>query len=115
MAAELTIEVPRNGWYAQGWVLADNDGEVIDLTGHTLDLKIRAVAGQGVVLATAAIDIYDALNGRFTIEIDGADLAALDGSSELVRLAYDLVHTYADGVEMIPVRGQILLMPGVTY
>lgn len=115
MAANLNLEVPRNGHYAQGWVLNDNEGAPIDLAGHALELKIRAVAGQGGVLATAAIDIYDAPSGRFTVEINGADLAALDGSSEIVRLAYDLAHTYPDGVEMVPVRGLILLMPGVTY
>jgi len=107
--------VPRNGSYQQDWQLTANDGEPISLVGSELKMDIRPVAGQGDVIASASIDIHDAANGTFTVQIDGADFDAVPGETELVRLAYDLRHTFEDGVQHIYPRGQIQLMPGVTF
>lgn len=112
--AQINIEVPRNGHYHQAWTLRDSDKAPIDLTGHHLALSIRAIAGTGVVIATATIDIYDAPNGRFDVTIAGSDLNSMSGPSEIVRLAYDLRHVFPDGIMEIPVRGHIILMPEVT-
>lgn len=111
----LDIRVPRNGDYFEGWQLNDSEGNPIGLVGSPLDMRIRAVAGQGTVLATASIVIEDAANGIFTVRIDGTSLAAVSGQSEIVYLAYDLRLTYPDGIKAIPVEGQIILTPGATY
>lgn len=111
----LDIRVPRNGDYFEGWQLNDADGEPISLNGLALDMRIRAVAGQGNVLATAAITMSDPSLGIFTVRINGSSLASVAGQSEIVRLAYDLRVTYPDGVRAIPVEGQIILTPGATY
>jgi len=111
----LDIRVPRNADYFEGWQLNDNEGVALDLTGDTLALSIRAVAGQGPVLASATINLFDPANGSFTVRIRGSDLSSIDGQSEVVTLAYDLRITYADGIQDVPVAGQIILTPGVTY
>jgi FlaG/FlaF family flagellin (archaellin) len=113
-AAQIDLEVPRNGHYHEGWVLNDADRVPIDLTGHSLDLKIRAIAGTGSILSTAVIDIYDPVNGLFNITIDGSTLDSYGSTTEVLRLAYDLKHTYPDGIKQILTRGQILLVPEVT-
>lgn len=122
MRSDLSIEVPRNGHYQGGWLLrciAENEsGGVsyppIDLTGHSLDLEVRSVAGQGSAIAKADIDIYDPANGRFTVTLNGRDFRAVPGATERVRLAYDLKHTYPDGITRIYPRGQVILVPGVS-
>ena len=111
----LDIRVPRNGDYFEDWKLNDGSGQPIDLSGMSLDLRIRTVAGQGLVLASASITTADPGNGIFSVLISGASLAAVSGKSELVRLAYDLRLTYPDGIKAVPVAGQIILVPGATY
>jgi len=111
----LDLRVYRNADYHEGWQLRDTNGAPLDLTGCTLDLRIRAVAGQGAVIAAGVIDLSDPTHGIFTVTIDGTVLASVAGQSEIVRLAYDLRLTYPDGIQVIPAAGQIILTPGVTY
>lgn len=115
MLRDLDVMVPRNGHYQADWQINDDAEIAIDLTDSSLKLNIRSVAGQGAVLATAAIDPHDPTNGTFTVTINGADLSAVPGQSEIVRLAYDLVITFSDGKKGVLLRGQIILIPGVTY
>ena len=114
MPNSLDIMVPRNGHYQQDWQLLDNVGEPIDISDDALQLRVRAVAGQGSILASAAINPHDPTNGIFTVTLSGADFDSVSGESEIVRLAYDLVHIFSDGKRDIAVRGQIILMPGVS-
>lgn len=114
MSLDLNIEVPRNGHYCQDWQLADNVGEPIDLTGHALEISVKAVAGQGADIASADIDIHAPTDGLFTVTLAGADFSAVDGATEIVRLAFDLKHTDDGGISRIYPRGQIHLMPGVS-
>jgi hypothetical protein len=111
----MDIRVPRNGDYFEDWQLHDSDDNPIDISDDTLELKIRAVAGQGSALASAVIDKHDPTNGIFSVRISGASLLAVSGQSEVARLAYDLRQTFPDGIQFIPVEGQILLTPGATY
>lgn len=111
----LDINVYRNADYQESWQINDDEGQPIDLTGCAVDMRIRAVAGQGLALATPSVTIADATHGVITILILGSSLASVPGQSEIVRLAYDLRLTYPDGVKAIPVEGQINLIPGATY
>lgn len=111
----LDIRLYRNADYHETWQLNDVDNRPIDLTGCTLELSIRPVAGQGAVLATATITINEPASGIFTVLIDGAALSAQPGATEVVRLAHDLRLTYPGGFQHIPAAGQVLLTPGVTY
>lgn len=115
MAASLDIEVPRNGDYFAGWTLRDqNTGEPLDVTGWTLAMQVRHVAGQGSVVASAQFSGRIDHAGYFDVLLLGSDFAAVPGGSEIVRLAYDFRATDADGVRVIETRGQIILIPGVT-
>lgn len=111
----LDIRVPRNGDYNEEWQLSDNVNDPIDLTDVSLQLAIRLVAGQGAIVANAIINLHSPTTGQFTVRIDGTALTAITGPGETVRLAYDLRLTYVDGIKAIPVAGQIILTPGVTY
>lgn len=111
----LDLRVYRNADYFEDWQLNDTDGLPLDLTGDSIDLRIRAVAGQGQVLASGSIDIHDPVNGIFSVHISGFSLSEVAGPGEIVRLAYDLRVTYPDGIAAIPVAGQIILTPGATY
>jgi hypothetical protein len=111
----LDLQVYRNADYHETWQLSDTDNLPIDLTNCTLELRVRAVAGQGPVLATAVITINEPAFGIFTVFIDGAAFSGQPGATEVVRLAYDLRLTYPGGFQHIPAAGQVLLTPGVTY
>lgn len=113
MSRDLDLEVPRNGNYYQEWQLCDSDGEPINLTGATLAMDCRAIAGDTSVIASAAILLVEPLNGQFTVNWDGSDFDNVEGKTEIVRLAYDLKRI-AGGIAEIPVRGHIVLMPEVT-
>jgi len=122
MINSIDIEVPRNGHYQENWQIRaidfDADGKIIyppiDLTGHTLELDVRLSAGQGSVVASADIDIWDAVNGNVTITLAGANFSSVQGVAEIVKLAYDLKDIYPDGIIKVYPRGNVLLIPGVS-
>ena len=114
-----TIAIPRNGDYQQDWqfLARSHDGkswEPIDLTGHVLSMGFSAVAGQGMMIASAEFDIYDPANGWATVTINGENFASVQGESEIVTLAYDLKDTDVDGIRQIYPRGHAILIPGVS-
>lgn len=113
MSRSHNIEVPRNGHYFQEWQLRDADGMAIDITGNTIEMDCRAISGSGAVIASAVIGMVEPGNGQFSVKWTGADFDAVEGLTEIVRLAYDLKRTFG-GITEIPVRGQIVLMPEVT-
>jgi len=113
MRAELDISVPRNGDYYQLWSLEDADGVASNLTSHGLALDIRDSAGSGAVIASATIEIDDPPTA-FTVRIKGSDFDGFGSPTEVVRLPYDLKHTFPDAIVEVPVGGHILLIPEVT-
>lgn len=111
MPASLDIEVPRDGHYREGWHLRDNVGADLDLTGHTITAAAQAAGGTGPVIARAIIDLYDALHGRFDMTWAGANFASVEGTTEIVRLAWKLRDTAPDGITKDIVVGEIILTP----
>lgn len=107
------IEVPRNGHYYELWQITDVDQQPIDLTGHTLSMAARDAAGTGAIIATAILSIDDATAGSFHVKWTGSDFDAVQGATEVVRLAYDFKDTFV-GVTKIVCRGHIVLFPEVT-
>jgi hypothetical protein len=114
-AVRLDIEVQRNAAYARDFLIEDEEGLPIDLTGVTHEFDIKYHAGDpDPPIATATITPgVTPTEGRVTVEIDGADFAAVDGTHEVVRLAYDWIATQ-DGYRWPLARGYILLTPGVS-
>ncbi len=110
----LDIEVPRNGDYFEEWQLIDVAGLPIDITGHTLQAKAQEIAGDGVVVGEATIAIVEAATGRFTMRWRGEDFDDLGEPTVRVSIAYDLKHTYPDGVRIVPAWGFLLLKPEAT-
>lgn len=116
---QITLAIPRNGFYEQDWQFTARatDGkswEPIDLTGHVLSMKFRYAAGQGPILASADFNIYDPTNGWVTVTVNGGDFYFVQGVTEIVTLAYDLKDTQPDGVAKIYPRGHAMLIPGVS-
>jgi hypothetical protein len=115
MAADLNIEVPRNGDYFGGWQLHDrNTGDPLDITGWTLALRVRPIAGAGSVIASAEFLNREDAAGYFDVLLRGTAFSSVAGATEIVRLAYDFRAIDADGIRVIQTRGHIILMPGVT-
>jgi hypothetical protein len=114
MVAELDISVPRNGDYFEEWRLSDIAGLPIDLTGHTIAMSAREIAGDGAVIATADLTIVEAAYGAFSVRWRGEDFDAIGEPTVPVAVAYDLKHTYPDGVRIVPVRGHLILVPECT-
>jgi len=116
MAANLNIEVPRNGSYFQRWTFRDKlTGSPLDVTAWTFALHVKRAAGiQDGTLAAATFSDVDGPNGGVNVRLDGQALASLEGAQETIRLAYDFLARDEGGVITVQTRGQIILMPGVS-
>lgn len=110
-AQVVDLDVPRDGHYSQGWALSDDEGAPLNLTGHTIAAVAQTAAGTDPVIASAAIDLYDAANGRFTMTWTGAAFVAVPGTTEIVRLSWKLRDRHPDGKTFDIVRGEIILFP----
>ncbi len=111
----IDIAIHRNADYLQEWQFCDNQGQPINIDDIDFSMKVRENAGQGPVVVTADVVRTDVINGRVQFKILGAAFSAIEGQTELVKLAYDIVMTYSDGIKFVPVEGHIILVPGVTY
>ncbi len=111
----LDISIHRNADYLQEWQFCDNDGTPIDISDISFSLKIRANSGQGSVIASAIATKTDSENGKIQFKIFGSSFSSIQGQGEVVKLAYDVVMTYSDGIKFVPVEGHVILVPGVTY
>lgn len=116
---QYTIAIPRNGYYQQDWQIKARSfdlksWEPVDLTGHMLSLSFKKVAGQGSIISSADLDVYDPANGWMTVTVDGSSFSSVDGQTEIVTLAYDLKDIDQDGVSHVYPRGHALLIPGVS-
>jgi len=116
MPAEMDIEIQRNGDYLAGWQLTDDQtGDPLDITGWTLALEVRTVAGiGGAAIASATFQNRVDAEGYFDILIEGADFSAVPNPMNIANLAYDFVATDDAGARIVEVRGHIILTPGVT-
>lgn len=122
MAGGMDIEVPRNGHYFQCWWMEAMDivdGEDVwrplDITAWTFSLDVKASAGlEGSPIASATFSGADSIAGTINVKLDGADFSDVDGKQEIVRLAYDCLAKDTDGIIMVQLRGQVILLPGVS-
>lgn len=114
LGPNLDILVQRNAVLPIGYQLIGNDdGTPIDLSAYTLLCRVKYNAGASTVLATPAIEIADAPNGRFEILFDGRMFSSVPGVLEVVQLAYDVLASDVDGPVCI-MRGTFYLAPGVS-
>jgi hypothetical protein len=115
LTSYLDISVQRNANFARQVTFAAPDGTPIDLTGviYALDVKHSAGAVESPLGSGLANAVGDPANGVLLIEFDGADFAAVEGSQETVRLAYDLI-AIQDGKRFCLLRGAFILEPGVS-
>lgn len=116
MPARLDIAVQRNEAYAQTWILADDTGAAIDLTGMTVAMKVREKASN-LLVQTATIEVTDAAAGEITITLDasmGNPLHLYGDPLYTYELPYDLVVTDVDGLAMAITAGYVILSRGIT-
>jgi len=111
MSRNFDIELARDGHYHEGWHLRDQGGADIDLTGHTLTAVAQLAAGTGPVIASATIDLYDAVHGRFDMTWAGVDFASVVGTTEIVAVSWKLRDAAPDGIVKDCARGHIFLIP----
>lgn len=116
MAALLDIEVPRNGQYKQGWKFRDRlTGVDLDISDWTFALDVKASPGaDGSPIASAVFSNMVGVEGTIDVFLDGADFASVEGEQEVVRLSYDCLAKDGGDVTVVQLRGQIILMPGVS-
>ena len=116
MAAIMQIRVPRNAEYKQNWRFRHRiGGDALDITGWTFALDVKASSGaSGPPIASATFDNIVAVEGSVDVTILGSDFSAVEGSQEVVRLAYDCLVEDSDGVVVAMVEGEVLLTPGVS-
>lgn len=114
MSRDFDIEVPRQGDWFKELQLCDRDGAPIDLTGSSFAWSARRVAGTGAVIASAEVEITEAVNGRISVSWHGPDFDAIGNLTEVVRVAHDLKQTYPSGLIDVPLRGQLIIFPEVT-
>lgn len=113
-ALELNIELQRNSDYRREFAILDDDGAALDLTGAVFAFDVKYRAGDpDPPLASATVTVVDAPTGITEVHLSGDQFNAVEGTHELVRLAYDWKATQ-DGDDTILARGYVLLSPGVS-
>lgn len=119
MKIDFYIRVARNEVYQKIWKLwsRDEDGNRVpfNLSGATFESDVRESAGQGVVVASAVITLIDPNNGLIQYELSGVSMAGLNGVTEDVELACDVIIRYTDNKPIRIARIGIILEPRVTY
>jgi len=115
----LNLEVPRNGHGQRGLIITRREIDFvtgietrapIDLTGWTIESKAQPIAGDGQILATAAITITDASGGRITITWNGADFDGYGEATALTKASYDIKLTPPSGLKFIWIRGHLHIL-----
>lgn len=116
MTATTPIRVPRNAQYKMGWTFRDRKTRApLDISDWTFALDVKASAGApGPPIASATFDNIVAIEGAVDVTLTGSDFSAVEGSQEVVRLAYDCLVQDGDGVVVALVDGVVLLTPGVS-
>lgn len=84
MSAYYTVDISasNNADFRQSFVLTDNAGTPLDLTGATFEMDIRDASGTELLSATSAnsrVAITNAAAGAFSITILAADLSPIAG------------------------------------
>jgi hypothetical protein len=115
MAFYLPLTIHRNGAFRRRLAFTEpRTGVPIDLTGATFVLRVRRSAGApGSPIATASIIVEDAPGGIIEVTLLGSAFSLVEGTQDIVTLAYDLVMTQG-GVPRVLAEGPLTLKPGVS-
>lgn len=108
----VNIAVQRNAVTPLGFTIYDVDDNIVDLTEYSIVCVIARAEGESPVATIAATEFEPTL-GQFNIVIDGADFSGVDGLTQEVRLAYNILATDNTPDTYVVMRGAIILTPGV--
>lgn len=96
----IALAVPLRTTWEEQWVLTDDDGQPVDLTGYEFRMQVRAKeegAGHAAGDLLLVIDTTDAdpravitpLEGRINFAVSAVDIAALSPDWEKLKAVWD--------------------------
>lgn len=116
---QLDVEIPRSGAAQFTLLLQDIQGGPVDLTGASAEIEFRKEAGDDDIILSAGVVTSDQVtglvwtdqaNGQALVTYFGADLSALDGQYEVVRLSHKIRFTRPGDAPLL-VFGRVNLLP----
>lgn len=112
------ITIKAGETFRERFMLKQEDGKPVDLTGATALCQIRKTAASGEVLAAPRISIIDAESGVMEIELSSCNSGALPTTgiscSQEDAWAWDAFIFYADGSSECLWDGEFRVRPRVT-
>lgn len=114
MIETVDLELQRNASLTQEFAVQNSAGQALDITGNTFEMDVKYRGGDAdPALVTAMVTILQPTVGIIQIYLAGSSFAAVPGTKEIVRLAYDLIMMRA-GIPVPVARGTLSLVPGVS-
>jgi hypothetical protein len=108
------INVPRNGHARAMWHYTNQEGAPINLTGCTVQVVARSIAGAPTVLANAVASISSAPQGLIACVWNGADFDGYGNVMGECIASYDIKITHPDGFIDVPVHAHLYILPECT-
>jgi len=120
MAAQNDIYLDQGADWSQGIIYANGSGPV-NITGYTFECQIRtsSVSTGGVIAASPSVDISDAANGAFTVQLTSEQtwsipMAGKTGNDKFPTYVYDLFIISPTGQRTKLLYGNVFVSPGVS-
>ena len=107
------IEIQRNAVVSLAFNFKDKvSGEPLNLVEFSFRCEVSNGGGLPLI-ATIFARETDKNLGIINFDFDGADFSAVEGNTEQVNLAYNIIGLDGDGKDRVFVRGILILTPGI--
>lgn len=104
--------------WLQGGGKEPQDGEPVNLRSYTGRCQIRSGAQSPGIITTLPVNIYNAEEGRFSLDLTAAQTAAIstggNNYSDIEKYTYDVEFTNSDGTVYRLLNGIARISPEVT-
>ena len=112
LRSQFNFELQRNALVPFGFLITHYDtGEAVDLTEYDIRCEIALGEGEVPIVTVGARDPDKAL-GKVNFDFYGSAFASLEGETERVNLAHNILARDSNGDDQIIARGVVILTPG---
>ena len=104
IAGVLDIYIEQGTTWSIDLTIQQSNGQPMDLTGYTGRCQIRSSAISQTILASPAVTVTDAKNGKLTISLTADETAAIPVNG----YSYSSVSQYVYDLELVDGMGRVM-------